>query len=155
MSDLVIGGLLGFVLGAVLVAFISTIVRRRLKASHEAEAAEYRGSLIELREERSSDKETNRKLRHELAANTPEGLAATAAEARVARDSAVVDRDQAVQQLELAKADLEQASTRLADRESKLREYREALQEIRISLESKDSGSQTPASSDAVEQEAI
>ncbi len=138
MSELVLGGLLGFVLGAVLVAAFFLALSRKAKASHEAEAAEYRGSLVELKEERATDKETNRKLRHELAANTPEGLAATAAEARVDRDSAVVARDQAVQQLELAKTDLEQASARLADRESKLREYREALQEIRLSLESKD-----------------
>lgn len=138
MSDLVLGGLLGFAVGAVLVAAIFFALNRKAKAFHEAETAEFRGSLVELKEERATDKETNRKLRHELAANTPEGLAATAAEARVDRDNAVVDRDQAVEQLELAKTDLEQASARLADRESKLREYREALQEIRMSLESKD-----------------
>ena len=138
MSDVVLSGLIGLVLGVALGSAIFVALTRRQKASHEAEAAKYRGSLVELREERSTDKEINRRLRHELAANTPEGLATTAAEARSARDNAVIDRDHAVEQLEVAKADLEQASNRLADREAKLREYREALQEIRISLESKD-----------------
>jgi len=145
-TDVVMGLLIGFVLGAV-AAFVLTRIRSRKSESGYREQLErLDSSIIDLRHERTADKETNRWLRHELAANTPESLAASTELAQQERDQALHERDRAADQLRLVQADLEQASSRLTDRESKLVEYREALKEIRISLEAQDQGrSDTPA----------
>lgn len=115
-----------------LVWFLAT---RRLRAQHGQEVARYDESITDLRQERAEDKETNRRLRHELVANTPERLQEQANRAEIDRDSAVAERDQALEQLELVQNDLTAANSRIADRETKLRQYREALKDIRMSLE--------------------
>ena len=135
MSDTVMSLILGFVVGVVLAAVLVIVIVRRLRARHRIDVQRYDESLIELRQERAEDKETNRRLRHELVARSPQQLVRNASDAELERDAAVSERDQAIEQLHLVQADLASANGKLADRESKLREYREALREIRESLE--------------------
>lgn len=140
MSDLWIGLIAGFAVAVVLMALFMFLSSRRLKDSHAAEIARYDESIVDLRQERAEDKETNRRLRHELAAQSPDRLVETTRSAELERDSAVSERDQALEQLNLVQGDLSQANGRIADREAKLRQYREALREIREALESQGRG---------------
>ena len=135
MTDLVVGLLTGAALAALLVGILAVLAVRRLQRRHEASIAVVDEAVLELRQERAEDKETNRRLRHQLAANTPDRLVETAVAAELARDGAISERNHAVEQLRLVQHDLNLAHSRLADRESKLRKYREALKEIRMSLE--------------------
>jgi chromosome segregation ATPase len=137
-EDVMIGLIAGFVAGLVLMALILFVLRRRLISGHQAEIQRYDESIVDLRQERAEDKETNRRLRHELAAQSPERLVETTRSAEMERDNAVSERDQALEQLQLVQADLSQANSRITDREAKLREYREALKEIRVALEAQD-----------------
>lgn len=132
------GLIIGFVAGLVLMAFITFLVGRRARSRHVEEIQRYDDSIVDLRQERAEDKETNRRLRHELAARSPDRLIETAATAELDRDNALSERDQALDQLQLVQHDLTVATNRLADREAKLRQYREALHEIRVSLEAQD-----------------
>jgi chromosome segregation ATPase len=132
---LVVGLLIGAVLAALVVGVLAVLALRRLQRRHEGEIAAVDEAVHELRQERAEDKETNRRLRHQLAANTPDRLIETATAAELARDGAMSERNHAVEQLRLVQHDLDLANSRLADRESKLRKYREALKEIRMSLE--------------------
>lgn len=139
-TSVLVGLLIGFVLGAIAAYVLASVRSRKSQANHQKQIQRLDSSIIDLRQERTADKETNRWLRHELAANTPESLAAAAESAQQERDEAFQERDRSVDELRLVQADLEQASTRLTDREAKLVEYREALKEIRISLEAQDQG---------------
>lgn len=138
MDDLVLGLIVGFVAATLLLSGVMFLVIRRLRARQEAEIQRFDESILDLRQERAEDKETNRRLRHELVAQSPDRLVETATTASFERDQAVSERDQAVEQLNLVKQDLTMANSRIADREAKLRQYREALREIRISLEAQD-----------------
>ena len=135
MTDLVVGLLMGVVIAAVVVGAACALAVRGLRARHRSERDELDDALLELRHERAEDKETNRRLRHQLAANTPDRLIETATTAELERDGAIRERNQAIDQLHLVQQDLKLANGKLADREAKLRKYREALKEIRMSLE--------------------
>ncbi len=135
MEDPVVSLVLGFVVGIAAMSILLAVVLRKNRQAHDYEMESTRTDLIDLREELSVDKETNRHLRHQLAQAAPGYLASNAAEAGHDRDAAVSERDQMLDQLRLAQEDLQHVRDRLADRESKLREYREALKEIRLSLE--------------------
>lgn len=140
MGDLVTGGIIGFVAAVALMCLLWFLATRRTREQHRREMERYDESIIDLRQERAEDKETNRRLRHELAANTPDRLLESATRAEIDRDSALVERDQALEQLDLVQKDLAAANGRITDRETKLRQYREALKEIRISLEAQGRG---------------
>lgn len=161
MSDAVMSLIVGFVVGVVLTVIVLTLVVRRIRSRHKAEVARYDESLVELRRERAEDKETNRRLRHELVAHSPQQLVQSASDAESHRDAAFSERDQALEQLHLVQADLTNANGKLADRENKLREYREALREIRESLEAQGPGAMDdvdlddPSPLDAVEEAEI
>lgn len=135
MTDLVLGLVVGGVVSLVIVGAGAWIYVRRLVATQAEQVAELDSAILELRQDAAEDKETNRRLRHELAVKTPGHLLETATSAEMERDGAISERDQAIEQLELVHRDLAGAKTRLADQEAKLRQYREALQEIRLSLE--------------------
>lgn len=134
------GGILGFVAAIVLMSAVLFLITRRLQLRHREETRRYDESIVDLRQERAEDKETNRRLRHELVSLSPDRLIETASTAEFERDHAISERDQALEQLQLVQTDLGSASRRLADREAKLRQYREALKEIRMSLEAQDRG---------------
>lgn len=135
MTDLVLGLIIGSVLALVIVGIGTWSYVRRLGRSHQEQITALDTSVLELRQEAAEDKETNRRLRHELAVSTPSHLLETATSAEMERDGAISERDQAIEQLDLVQRDLSNAKTRLADQDAKLRQYREALQEIRMSLE--------------------
>jgi chromosome segregation ATPase len=134
-SEFVVGFLVGALGCLVLLAVLSWSSIRRLRRRQADEVASLEAALIELRQELAEDKETNRRLRHELAVKTPGNLLETAATAEMERNGAISERDQALEQLGLVERDLAAARARLAKQESKLRRYREGLQEIRMSLE--------------------
>ncbi len=148
MSDLVIGLVIGAG-GALVVTLTLLWGYLRDLARRQAERPDERDAMIlEMRQEAAEDRETNRRLRHELAVTTPAHLLETASAAEIERDGAVSERDQALEQLDLVQRDLAAARSRLADQDTKLRQYREALQEIRLALEAQGSGrSAGPASS--------
>lgn len=140
MSDLVLGLIAGAV-GALAFAGIgSWLYVRRLAMDHDEQIVGLDTTVLELRQEAAEDKETNRRLRHELAVKTPGHLLETATTAEMDRDSAISERDQAIEQLDLVQRDLAGAKTRLGHQDAKLRQYREALQEIRLSLEAQGRG---------------
>ena len=146
VGDLATGVVIGAAAASAVVGLLWILASRRTSEQHRREMARYDESIIDLRQERVEDKETNRRLRHELVANTPERLVETANRAEMDRDSALAERDQAIEQLDLVQRDLASAKGRIADREAKLRQYREALQEIRLSLEAQGrSASAAPA----------
>ncbi|MGI9595771.1 MAG: hypothetical protein ACR2QK_06410 [Acidimicrobiales bacterium] len=132
------GLIVGFVAAIVFMALVLFLLNRRLKNRHNDDVRRYDAAIVDLRQERAEDKETNRRLRHELVSQSPGRLVETANSAEIERDSAVSERDQALEQLHLTQQDLSMANGRLADREAKLRQYREALKEIRMSLEAQD-----------------
>ena len=138
MGDLLLGLVVGFFAAVIVMSFVLFTVSRRLKLQHANETAQHQESLIDLRQERSVDKETNRQLRHDLLAQGSDRLLETTKRAEFERDAAVSERDNALQQLHVVQQDFTAASSKLVDRESKLRQYREALQEIRMSLEAQD-----------------
>ncbi len=135
MDDLATGLLLGFIAAIVLMAPIAVIVARRVVADHRQEIEHHEASVVDLRHERAEDKETNRRLRHELVSQSPDRLLEAANAAELERDSAVGERDQALEQLHLVHEDLGTTNRRLADREARIRHYRQELKEIRELLE--------------------
>ncbi len=138
MGDLLMGLIVGFVAAVILMCFLLFVVTRRLRLRHAEETSRYDESITDLRQERAEDKETNRRLRHELVSLSPDRLVEATTNAEFERDNALSERDQALEQLHLMQQDFGVANRRLADQESKLRQYREALKEIRISLEAQD-----------------
>ncbi|MEM9562055.1 MAG: hypothetical protein AAGA93_05530 [Actinomycetota bacterium] len=135
MSDLVIGLIIGATAGVLLAAGLSMLRAQRLGRRQAEQLADRESAILELRQEAAEDKETNRRLRHELAVKTPGHLLETATAAEIQRDGALSERDQALEQLDLVQRDLAAARTRLTAQDAKLGRYREALQEIRLSLE--------------------
>ena len=154
MGDILAGGLIGFVVALVVMALVWFLGTKRAREKHQSEIARLDESIRELRHERAEDKETNRRLRHEMASRTPDRLIESAVHAEQERDAAINERDHAIEQLELVRGDLGQANRRLADRENKLRDYRQALKEIRLSLEAQESdptGSATSAATGLID----
>lgn len=145
MTDLVMGLILGFVVGSVLLSGLLYLAIGRVRASQADRLAAQEETIVDLRQELAEDKETNRHLRHQLHTLTVGsdgsaiGSVAVGGPALpVDTDTALTERDAARRELAATQRSLESARSRLADREDKLREYREAVKEIRLSLESQD-----------------
>ncbi len=111
---------LGLVLGFVLLSVLIPVLNRRQRASLRAGVDEYERAIADLRQEQAKDRETNRRLRHQLAVSTPGHLEATREELDLATD-----------QLARLQAGRDQSADRLAERHRALREARLASQEIR------------------------
>jgi len=120
----VIAFVIGLAVGLVLLALLVPVASKRMRARHEAAIHRYEAELAELRQERADDRETNRRLRRELAINTPLSLEATREE-----------RDRAIEELDKLSSELRHATTELADRDRSLREARLAIHDIRVQLE--------------------
>ncbi len=145
MTDLVMGLIVGFVVGTILLSGLLYVAITRVRASLVDRLAAQEETIVDLRQELAEDKETNRRLRHQLhsLSGGSDGAAVGSVVADVASypvdiDSALSQRDAAWQELAETQRSLESVRARLADREDKLREYREAVKEIRLSLESQD-----------------
>ena len=142
----VLSFVLGMAAGAALAAVVLfAVARQRVRRSFEAKLARAELEVSELRMDRAEDREINRRLRHELAVNTPETLAAT-------RD----ERDLLVTDLDRARRELERMSSELSDRDRSLREARLAIQDIRIHLErerflSLDDGGQETSGNESID----
>ena len=115
---------LGLVAGLVMFALVLPSLTKRAKARHQAAIEFYEHTIADLRQERADDRETNRRLRHQLAISTPQYFETT----RVERDSALTE-------LEQLHVELREANLELADRDRMLREARLAIHEIRVQLE--------------------
>lgn len=122
--ETVIAFVIGLLAGLVLFALLLPAVTKRVRAQHQAELEQYEDELAELRQERADDRETNRRLRRELAINTPDSLQTTREE-----------RDRAIDELDKLNAELRHATSELADRDRSLREARLAIHDIRVQLE--------------------
>jgi len=147
VTDLVMGLIIGFVVGSVMLCVLMYVAIGRVRQAQAAKARFHEETIADLRQERAEDKETNRRLRHELH-SVSSGYVATppvvaeptmSSDVELEIDSARRQRDDALEQLADAQRSLGSARARLADREAKLREYRDALKEIRLSLEAQDS----------------
>ncbi|MFV0526568.1 MAG: hypothetical protein ACK5RL_18945 [Acidimicrobiales bacterium] len=113
LGMMVVGLIAGLVVaGALIPSYTRRVCRRYTEREGQLEA-----DLADLRREQAADRETNRRLRHDLAVNTPRHL-----------DIAREERDWAL-------AELDRTKTDLADRDRSLREARLAIQEIRAHLE--------------------
>ncbi|MFV0259570.1 MAG: hypothetical protein ACK5PP_14135 [Acidimicrobiales bacterium] len=109
--------LIGLIVGLVVAGAMVPSYTRRVCRRYTEREGQLEADLADLRREQAADRETNRRLRHDLAVNTPEHLELTREE-----------RDWALAELDRAKGDL-------ADRDRSLREARLAIQEIRVDLE--------------------
>lgn len=145
MTDLVMGLIVGFVVGTILLSGLLYVAITRVRASLADRLTAQEETIVDLRQELAEDKETNRRLRHQLHSLTggSDGgavgsILGDSAPHPVDIDSAISQRDAARQELAETQRSLESVRARLADREDKLREYREAVKEIRLSLESQD-----------------
>ena len=136
------GLMVGFAVATVLLSVLMALVVRRVRASTATELARQQELVAELRQERAEDKETNRRLRHDLHyARTAQQFTADDGYASIVGvdpDTAHMERDDALRELAKTQRRLESVQARLADREAKLRDYRDALKEIRVSLEAQD-----------------
>ncbi len=150
MSELVIGVIIGAIGALLIAALVATLQFKRAARRQRDDLADREAAILELRQEGAEDKETNRRLRHELAVKTPGHLLQAASTAEMERDGAVSERNQAIEQLDLVQRDLATAKTRLTEQDAKLRQYREALQEIRLSLEAQGRGRTLAPASAAV-----
>ena len=144
MSDVVLGLVIGASGALVAAAVALAFYLRRVTRRHAGLMEDRESLILEMRHEAAEDRETNRRLRHELAVSTPAHLMETASAAEIERNGAVSERDQALEQLDLVQRDLAAAKSRLTDQDAKLRQYREALQEIRLSLEAQGRGTPSP-----------
>jgi uncharacterized membrane-anchored protein YhcB (DUF1043 family) len=124
VAETVIAFVLGLIAGGLALALLRPTMNRRVSAKYQAEIDQYQYELSELRQERADDRETNRRLRRELAINTPHTLQST-------REA----RDRAVDELEKLHSELHKATSELADRDRSLREARLAIHDIRVQLE--------------------
>ncbi len=144
MRDLVIGILLGAAGSALIVFGLVWLRLRTVRSRLVVELARRDSDLVELRQELADDKETNRRLRRDLAMQTPERLTEIASTAQANHEVAVRERDQAVERSQRVQRELDTTKARLSQQESKLRHYREALQEIRLTLEAQGRWSSVP-----------
>lgn len=115
---------IGLAVGFLAIAVVLPLLSRRLRRRHQSQVAEYQQLIVDLRRERADDRETNRRIRRELAVSTPENFAVTSEE-----------RDVAMSEVERLKSELHQSARQLADRDRSLREARLAIHEIRVQLE--------------------
>ncbi|MEL7156104.1 MAG: hypothetical protein AAFN30_05835 [Actinomycetota bacterium] len=115
---------LGVAVGVLLFMALFLLARRRLRLSNRAQIEQYEQTILDLRQERAEGRETNRRLRHELAISTPEHLESTRLELAEANE-----READLQ------ARLTEADVQLSVRDRSLREARLAIQEIRLQLE--------------------
>ena len=99
-------------------------LNKRSRLAWQAEVDAYEAEVADLRRDQTADRENNRRLRRELAINTPDSLAITRQE-----------RDQALDELDQLTADMRKAAGALVDRDSALREARIAIHDIRVQLE--------------------
>lgn len=120
----VIAFIIGLAVGLLLFALLLPLTNKRQRARHQAVLDRYEAELSELRQERADDRETNRRLRRELAINTPHSLEATREE-----------RNRAIEELDKLSSELRHATMELADRDRSLREARLAIHDIRVQLE--------------------
>lgn len=120
----VIAFVIGLAVGLLLFALLLPATNKRQRARHQAVIDRYEAELSELRQERADDRETNRRLRRELAINTPHSLEATREE-----------RNRAIEELDKLSSELRHATMELADRDRSLREARLAIHDIRVQLE--------------------
>ncbi len=120
----VIAFVIGLSVGLLLFALLLPAMNKRQRARHQVAIGRYEVELSELRQERADDRETNRRLRRELAINTPHSLENTREE-----------RDRAMDELDKLSAELRHATMELADRDRSLREARLAIHDIRVQLE--------------------
>ncbi len=120
----VIAFLIGLAVGLLLFALLLPATNKRQRARHQAVIDRYEAELSELRQERADDRETNRRLRRELAINTPHSLEATREE-----------RNRAIEELDKLSSELRNTTIELADRDRSLREARLAIHDIRVQLE--------------------
>lgn len=145
MTDLVMGLIVGFAVGSVLLSGLLYVAVKRVRGTQANRLAAQEEAIADLRQELADDKETNRHLRHQIHSLTAgsDGAALGTIDAAGAVDAvdistALSERDAARRDLAETQRTLESVRARLADREDKLREYREAVKEIRLSLESQD-----------------
>lgn len=115
---------LGVVVGLLLFLALYLMARRQLRLNSRQQIEQYEQTILDLRQERAEGRETNRRLRHELAISTPEHLESTRLELADARER-VLDLES-----KLAEADVQ-----LSLRDRSLRAARLAIQEIRLQLE--------------------
>ncbi len=115
---------LGMVVGLLACTAVFMLARRQLRLNNRSQIEQYEQTILDLRQERAEGREANRRLRHQLAVNTPENLEQTRAD--------LAEADERIQSLE---ADLIAAGEQLTVRDRSLREARLAIQEIRLQLE--------------------
>ena len=120
----VISFVLGMIAGVIAVALVLPSMNRRLAAKHQAEIDQYERLVGDLRRERADDRETNRRLRHQLAIRTPQNY-----------ENTLEERDSAIGELEKLHTELRHTTLELADRDRSLREARLAIHDIRVELE--------------------
>lgn len=120
----IISFVVGLIAGVIALALIFPSVNKRTAARHQAEIDQYEHLVADLRRERADDRETNRRLRHQLAISTPQNFAHTREE-----------RDSAIEELDKLHAELRETTLELADRDRSLREARLAIHDIRVELE--------------------
>lgn len=116
--------LLGLVAGVIVVALFLPSLNKRVRSRHQVEIDRLDGEIADLRQDQADDREVNRRLRHDLAINTPATL-----------DATVQERDEALEELAGLNRDLQKASVELADRDRSLRQALLAIREIRQELE--------------------
>ena len=73
-QDLLLGVVIGVACGLVLALLVGFVLRRRRAKRHRSELAANNAAVRELRQEMAEDRQTNRRLRHELAVQTPKHL---------------------------------------------------------------------------------
>ncbi len=140
MTDMVMGLIIGFMVGSTLLSILLYLAVQRAKAGYSDRLADRHETIVDLRSELAEDKETNRRLRHQIHSLTTAGdFGADGALNTLSTDVPIdIERDAVRLELAATQRNLESVRARLADREAKLREYREAVKEIRLSLESQD-----------------
>jgi hypothetical protein len=111
----------GLLAGVAVAALAGLWLHSRTGAEHVAEIERHRSAIADMRQERAGDREVNRRLRHELAINTPENL----------RE----ERDHALFELDKLSSELLETTLELEDRDRSLRAARQAIHEIRLRLE--------------------
>ena len=115
---------LGVIAGVIGVAVILPSRNKRHAIKHQAEIDQYEQLVTDLRREQADDRETNRRLRHELAISTPQHFENTREE-----------RDSAIEELDKLHSELRETTLELANRDRSLREARLAIHDIRVELE--------------------
>ncbi len=160
--------LTGFAIGAVVFSVLMLAVVRNVRKGLADDMAAKERALDEIRREASEDRETNRRLRHEIhqmqhgqyalasVGSGPSGATVgegyddypgsapsepswpSPSDGDDGADQSAGDHADALIQIDSLEAELKDANLRIAASESKLKRYRETLTEIRESLEARD-----------------